>query len=79
MAECVKCGYCCRIGPCSYGFWDFEKKQCIFLTDENLCKKYEEIKKLSPAFGTGCSSSLGNTLRQKVMALQFAKAYGKSK
>ena len=78
MADCVQCGHCCRVGICIYGLWDPKKKQCSYLTDDNLCGKYNTMKKLrgarlSPAFGTGCSSSLGNTHRQKAIA----KAYGK--
>lgn len=73
MAKCVQCGFCCRVGPCDFGLWDPEKKQCTFLTDDNLCKKYYEIKdhpdaKMSPAFGAGCSSTLGNTHRDKIIA-----------
>lgn len=69
-AECVKCGYCCTIRPCSFGIWDYEKKRCIYLTKENLCSEYEKIKKIegskySPAFGEGCSSSLFNEVRER--------------
>ena len=70
MADCVQCGYCCTVGTCTFGEWDLEKNQCTFLTEDNLCERYDEIKNypnahLSPAFGAGCSSSLGNTRRQQ--------------
>ena len=70
MAECVQCGYCCTVRCCPYGEWDEKKAQCKFLTKENLCAKYEEIKKkpgseISPAFGAGCSSSLFNERRDE--------------
>ena len=69
MHICVQCGYCCTKGPCFYGVWDEEKKQCAFLTEDKLCSKYEEIKAdpnswSSPAFGAGCSSPMFNTVRQ---------------
>jgi len=68
--ECVQCGYCCTVSTCPYGQWDEEKERCANLTGKDLCKRYEEIKGLpgsdiSPAFGFGCCSPLGNTLRDK--------------
>lgn len=70
MAECVQCGWCCTVAPCSFGKWSPAKKRCTYLTKKNLCSKYDEIIKhkdaeISPAFGAGCSSSLGNTVRKK--------------
>jgi len=67
MVECVQCGFCCKVGICPYGEWDEAKHQCALLTEENFCKIYEDIKhdQTSPAMGTGCSSSLCNTDRQK--------------
>ena len=35
--ECLKCGFCCRKAPCPFGRWDQEKKQCAYITEENLC------------------------------------------
>jgi hypothetical protein len=72
MAKCVQCGYCCTVGTCGFGLWDPKKKQCAFLLEDNLCQKYYEIKDLpdaemNPAFGTGCSSTLGNTCRNKII------------
>jgi len=77
ILECVQCGYCCRVRPCAFGTWDSEKKQqCTFLTEEDFCSKYEEIKKLpgaeyNPAFGTGCSSALFNSFREKKIKERF--------
>lgn len=78
MADCVQCGFCCTVGVCFFGTWDPAKSQCTFLTDDNLCEKYDEIKKTagsekSPAFGTACSSTLGNLRRQKKI-LENAKS-----
>jgi len=76
--ECVKCGYCCTVRPCAYGEWDEEKGQCKFLTKDNLCSKYEEIKKaefkcMYPMFGCGCSSSLFNERREAKIAAMAMK------
>ncbi len=73
---CVQCGYCCSVGPCHYGHW--ENGKCSFLLVDNKevgtfkCKLYENIKKKekqssTPMFDEYCSSSLGNTVRNKVM------------
>lgn len=67
---CVQCGYCCKKSPCPYGTWNKEKQRCEFLTEDNLCSKYEKIKAdpnswSSPAFGAGCSSPLFNTVREE--------------
>jgi len=75
-AECVRCGYCCMVGPCPYGRWDDEKKQCVHLTEENLCAIHDEIVDAEsglayPMFGSGCSSTLFNTRREnKIKALR---------
>jgi len=42
----------------------------VYLTEDNLCSKYDEIKKhkgqwMSPAFGFGCSSALFNSDRER--------------
>lgn len=68
MSKCVQCGYCCTVTTCPYGEWDGKKKQCVFLTDESKCAKYNEIvadpnSEISPAFGAGCSSSMFNERR----------------
>lgn len=78
--ECVKCGYCCTVRACRYGEWDKIKKQCRFLTEDNLCSKYDEISKLEsqslyPMFGSGCSSSLFNERREmKIAEMGMKKA-----
>jgi len=41
---------------------------CIFLTEDKLCSKYDEIKEKEknskyPMMGSGCSSSLFNDVR----------------
>jgi hypothetical protein len=68
--ECVQCGYCCTIGVCPFGKWDGTKGACRFLTEDNQCAIYDEIKSqpgadVSPAFGAGCSSTLCNIRRNK--------------
>ena len=84
MAECVQCGYCCTVAPCGFGEWDADKKQCKYLTEDNLCDKYDEIEAdpssdISPAFGAGCSSSLGNTRReQKIKESQELRGSNKT-
>ena len=81
--QCVQCGFCCTVGNCVVGEWDAEKLRCKFLTDDNLCGKYNEILERSEArfaetqnendlfFHTGCSSTLCNTVRdQRIQELQ---------
>ena len=68
MAECVQCGFCCRVGPCQYGEWDDAKHCCVFLTEDNKCLNYNEIVEREkdshlPMMGSGCSSNLFNTCR----------------
>ena len=72
---CVNSGFCCRTASCPFGEWDAENHQCRFLTEENFCGKFEEIIQLprdrwesSPAFGAGCSSTLFNESRQRILA-----------
>jgi hypothetical protein len=83
MKECVKCGYCCTVGPCLFGKWNPEKKQCEYLTSGNLCGKYDEIMKrghhgaeISPAFGAGCSSSMFNDRRDEKIRRDRAEETG---
>ena len=66
--DCVKCGACCRSGPCQYGKWDHANEKCEFLTDENMCSHYDEIVVMpysyfSPAFGAGCCQPLRHHFR----------------
>jgi len=67
--KCVRCGFCCTVAPCSYGKWNPAKKQCAFLSPTNECLKYGEIvdfeEEDQSMFGTGCSSSLFNTVREE--------------
>lgn len=71
---CVNSGYCCKVAPCPFGEWDNDKNQCKYLTGDNHCGKFEEIVALpkerwesSPAFGAGCSSTLFNSERQRII------------
>lgn len=66
---CIQCGYCCTVRPCIFGKWNADQSKCAYLTAENKCGKYEEIKKLEahckyPMFGWGCSSTLFNEVRE---------------
>jgi hypothetical protein len=38
MNICVKCGFCCKKGPCAFGRWNESKRQCEYLTSQR-CKK----------------------------------------
>lgn len=60
---CIHSGYCCRQGPCAFGEWDEQKKQCAHLTKDDHCAIYHEIINRpveewywNPAFGAGCCS-----------------------
>jgi len=60
--------HCCTQGVCPFGAWDRGRQCCAFLTVEMQCALYREIKdllgaRLSPAFGAGCSSPVGKTMR----------------
>lgn len=71
--ECVQCGYCCTIRPCPFGSWNEERKCCNELAHDNKCGIYDEIIKdptsiYSPAFGMGCSGTIGNARRKKKLA-----------
>lgn len=66
--KCVHCGYCCRKSACVFGAAALGGG-CAFLTEDNLCGRYDEIKdhpgaNISPAFGAGCCSPLFNTYRE---------------
>lgn len=76
IEPCVKCGYCCSKGPCSYSKWDRDK--CAFLVEEDpekgtfICLIYKEIKEKEkdsryPMFDCGCSSSMFNNVRANVI------------
>lgn len=79
-SPCVGSGLCCKTGPCPYGTWDAQKKQCselqIGLQGDGFeiyrCGRYEYIKKqpgneFVPAFGAGCCMSLFNTNRRNII------------
>jgi len=56
-SPCVGSGLCCKTGPCPYGEWDAQKRQCAFLETDYTgttvqseeftiyrCGRYEFIK-----------------------------------
>jgi hypothetical protein len=77
----VRSGYCCKVRPCGFGEATSESdRACKYLEVERevlgvpiyRCGRYEYIKaqpgwELSPAFGAGCSSTLFNTDRDRVI------------
>lgn len=72
---CMRSGFCCKQGPCAFGTWDTEKKQCAHLVGnkpgEYACGIVDEILtkpgwELNPAFGAGCCSAL-NSDRLKLL------------
>jgi hypothetical protein len=82
---CVKCGYCCTVGPCAFGDWDPERRRCRHLTDGGLCARHAEIVEAErgaavrfPMFGCGCSSPLFNSVREAKLA-ETAGAEGENR
>ena len=74
---CVKCGFCCRQGACSYGRWDASRGACAFLTGDDKCSKYDEIVETEkdsamPMFGCGCSSPMFNERRNRKIRAMYA-------
>jgi hypothetical protein len=80
LSPCVRSGYCCRVRPCGLGKAEEESSACRYLEVERRvegvpiyrCGRYEEIRaqpgwELSPAFGAGCSSTLFNEDRERVI------------
>lgn len=74
--SCVRSGFCCKQAPCPYGAWNADKTACKELVGnkpgEYGCALYDYIKtqpgwEVCPAFGMGCSSTLGNLARQQVL------------
>jgi hypothetical protein len=64
---CLRSGFCCKQGVCSFGEWNTEQNQCMYLggeqPGEHYCKIFDLIVtspgwEFSPAFGAGCCSSL---------------------
>ena len=71
--ECVRCGACCKKGPCQFGAWDWDRTKCKFLTPDNECSVYDKIKdapgaNYAPAFGQGCCMPTGNEDRNRKLA-----------
>lgn len=78
---CVGSGFCCKKAPCPYGERDRETGWCVHLTPwggDDLevpryrCGRYEFIRsqpgwQYMPAFGAGCSSTLFNEDRDRVL------------
>lgn len=77
-ARCVRSGYCCKQRPCPYGTAGADGG-CVHLVPDPgsragqyLCARYEWIRRqpgaeLCPAFGAGCSSTLLNEDRSRVL------------
>ncbi len=73
IGECVHSGFCWKQSPCAFGQWNEKKHQCEYLTKDNMCDIYDLIKtkpgwEINPAFGAGCSSTLFNEARDKILA-----------
>jgi len=78
--SCVGSGFCCKVAPCPFGAVDDATGWCTHLIpwpNDDLgvpryrCGQYAFIQthpsaEIAPAFGTGCSSTLFNTDRQRV-------------
>lgn len=81
MFSCVQCGYCCSVTPCAFGMAGTDGG-CVYLTEDNLCARYDELKDnpkayYNPAFGSGCCSPLFNTRRQqRIKELRSCEAAG---
>ena len=76
IEPCVRCGFCCRRGPCAAGqVTSPTNPACRFLIQDGIhwnCGKYEEIVKHEkgnrfPMMGSGCSSTLFNEDRRRVI------------
>jgi hypothetical protein len=74
--RCVRSGFCCKKAPCPFGVWDYSLAQCRFLQGAGPgayeCAIHDDIIQepdaaLSPAFGTGCSSTMFNEDRDEVL------------
>lgn len=75
---CVQSGYCCTVRPCEYGQSKPNAQACIYLapptTDagQRYCELVSVIRFLEhgaryPMIGSGCSSTLGNEARDRVI------------
>jgi len=76
-SPCVGSGYCCKVRPCPFG----KGTPCVHLKPVDglryTCGIAEEIMtkpgwELSPAFGAGCSSTLFNADRARIIRLARA-------
>lgn len=77
IRACVRCGFCCKQGPCPYGDWQDNniEKGCKFLAKSASgysCSIFEDIQKdplahVSPAFGAGCCGAI-NEHREAIVA-----------
>jgi len=76
IRACLNSGFCCKQAPCGFGDWNEDKTQCKHLMGDKpgdyYCGIYAEILKdptsvVSPAFGAGCCSPLGNVERDGVI------------
>ena len=74
---CLKSGFCCTLSPCAYGEWNEDKSACKHLGAPNDigqrdCGKFQWIIdnvpnwQFYPAFGAGCCSPIGNTIRNNI-------------
>lgn len=80
VKACVRSGECCKASPCGFGHWNKERTQCTHLAGEkageHYCGIYEDIIKdptsvVSPAFGSGCCRTLGNTARMDIIKEKY--------
>lgn len=80
-SSCVQSGFCCTQAPCGYGaVTSATDPTCIYLLPPNtlgrrLCDRYEHIVEhekgaIWPMMGSGCSSTLFNSMRQSILLEQ---------
>ena len=83
VKPCVQCGYCCRIRPCQWSFRCSNTGAfggiCVHLSVDSAsnlrtytCDIWDKIKYMEkgspyPMCGSGCSSTLFNTMRDRVI------------
>jgi len=79
---CLRSGLCCKTGPCAFGTWDHERRQCLHLlvaetlpngAEVHACAIHDEIAskpgaEWNPAFGAGCCMPLFNRARELIIA-----------
>jgi hypothetical protein len=75
---CVQSGYCCTVTPCKYGHQRPDQSECLYLappipdTGQRYCEivtviRFLERNALHPMVGGGCSSTLFNADRDRVI------------